>query len=94
MTISLNKCFPVDELRKYWVTRVNKSYEFWQRDSLAVELYSPKMAYQKLDYIHLNPLGELWNLVNDPCDYVFSSASFYEKGGDKYSFLKHLGNEF
>ncbi|MDA0196151.1 MAG: transposase [Bacteroidetes bacterium] len=85
---------PRDELRKYWVDRLNKQYEFWQRDSLAIELYTPKVAYQKLDYIHLNPLGEQWNLVTDPCDYEYSSASFYEKGDHNYSFLKHLGEEF
>ena len=80
-----------NQLPKFKVEAANKKYEFWQRDSLAVELYSPDVAYQKLDYIHLNPLAEHWNLVNDPCDYEFSSAGFYEKGDTRYEFLKHLG---
>ncbi|MEQ9405812.1 MAG: hypothetical protein RIM99_19630 [Cyclobacteriaceae bacterium] len=49
---------------------------------------------QKLDYIHLNPLAEHWNLVDDPCDYEFSSASFYERNETHFGFLKHIGNEF
>jgi hypothetical protein len=34
----------------------------------------------KLNYIHLNPMHELWNLVSKPEDYEFSSARFYELG--------------
>ena len=39
-----------NNLASYAVTAVNKSYEFWQRDSLAVHLYTKEVAYQKLDY--------------------------------------------
>ncbi|MEP0365783.1 MAG: transposase [Cyclobacteriaceae bacterium] len=88
------KMLPPNELIKYYVDAANKTYEFWQRDSLATDLYTPSVAYQKLDYIHLNPMGHKWNLVTDPSDYEFSSASFYEKGNTPFSFLKHLGEEF
>ncbi len=82
------------ELAKYFVEAPNKAYEFWQRDSLGIELYTPEVAYQKLEYIHSNPLVEKWNLVADSSDYEFSSASFYEKGLTQFSFLKHLGEGF
>ncbi len=82
------------ELAKYFVEAPNKAYEFWQRDSLGIELYTPEVAYQKLEYIHSNPLVEKWNLVADPSDYKFSSASYYEKGLTQFSFLKHLREEF
>lgn len=79
--------------RLYKVNAPNKKYEFWQRDPLAIELYSPEVIYQKLDYIHLNPLGPNWNLTTDPCEYVYSSANFYENGDKRFPFLKHIGSE-
>ena len=81
-------------LASYAVTAANKSYEFWQRDSLAVHLYTKEVAYQKLDYIHYNPCTERWHLVLDPCDYIYSSAKFYMQGEKHYSFLKDIRDEF
>lgn len=49
------KMLDINDLTNYRVDAANKQYEFWQRDSLAIELYSPEVIYQKLDYIHLNP---------------------------------------
>lgn len=81
------------DLSGYAVQTHNKNYEFWQRDSLAVNLYSRNVAYQKLDYIHLNPLAERWQLVTDPCDYTYSTAKFYEQGVKEFSFIKDLRDE-
>ena len=72
----------------------NKEFNFWQRDSLAVKLNSREMAFQKMDYIHKNPLADHWNLATRPEDYIFSSASFYEKGKDEFGFLKDIREEF
>jgi putative transposase len=77
-------------LGEFAVDAKNKKYEFWQRDSLAVHLYTPAIAYQKLEYIHLNPLAEHWQLAADPSDYFFSSASFYERNERRFSFLSDL----
>jgi putative transposase len=66
------------ELQKYAVDAHNKKYEFWQRDSLAVLLYSRQVMLQKLHYIHLNPLAAHWNLANEPWNYCYSSARYYE----------------
>lgn len=76
------------------VAAENKAYEFWKRDSLAVELYTEEVAYQKLDYIHFNPLAGRWALATDPCEYKYSSARFYEEGVSEFKFLKDLRDEF
>lgn len=83
-----------NQLKNYAVTAHNKDYQFWQRDSLAVHLYTKDIAYQKLDYIHYNPLAEHWQLAKDPCEYIYSSAKFYEMGLKDYSFLKDLREAF
>jgi REP element-mobilizing transposase RayT len=84
-----------EQLAAYKIDAVNKSYEFWQRDPLAIRLYSKPVAIQKLKYIHYNPLAEHWQLVKDPCDYVYSSAEYYETGQQtKFDFLKDLWLEF
>ncbi|KQB99671.1 transposase [Pedobacter sp. Hv1] len=85
-----------DQLRltKYRVAATNKNYEFWQRDSLAVELHSSMAAYRTMDYIHLNPLQEHWQLAEIPTDYPYSSASFYENNDQCFTFLKDLREEF
>jgi putative transposase len=82
------------KLLSYRVDAHNKEHEFWQRDPLAVPLYTRKVAFQKLDYIHNNPLAEHWRLVKDPCDYKYSSARYYEMNEKNFSFLKDLRDEF
>jgi len=82
------------ELESYLIKAANKDYEFWQRDPLAIPLFTIEVAYQKLDYIHSNPIVGKWQLVNDPCDYQYSSARFYEKGVKDFEFLKDLREEF
>jgi putative transposase len=81
-------------LLPYVVSANNKSYEFWQRDSLAIRLYSREVAMQKLKYIHNNPLAEHWILVTDPSAYKYSSACYYEMDKKKFAFLKDLLQEF
>lgn len=81
-------------LSKYSIDAQNKKYEFWQRDSLAVHLYSRSVILQKLNYIHLNPLADHWSLAKDPWDYYYSSASFYEMNVRTFSFLKDVREAF
>jgi len=81
-------------LLSYAVNAVNKNHEFWQRDPLAIHLFSKKVAFQKLDYIHYNPLGAHWQLVKDPVEYKYSTAKFYETGSNDFSFVKDLRDEF
>ena len=83
-----------ETLEKFAVTAPNKKYEFWQRDSLAIHLYSRKVMLQKLNYIHLNPLSGRWQLVSEPCDYYYSSARYYEMNENLFPFLKDVRMEF
>jgi REP element-mobilizing transposase RayT len=78
------------KLSSYKVDAGNKEHEFWQRDSLAIHLYSREVAMQKLKYIHANPLAEHWQLAKDPCEYKYSSARYYELNEKNFSFLKDL----
>ena len=83
-----------EKLASYQSDAVNKSYEFWHRDPLAVQLYTKKVALQKLKYIHANPLAAHWQLVNDPCEYTYSSARYYETNEKNFEFLKPMYKEF
>lgn len=82
------------KLGLYKVDAANKKHEFWQRDSLAIHLYSRDVALQKLKYIHNNPLAEHWQLATDPCEYRYSSARYYELNEKSFSFLKDLWEVF
>ncbi|MGM9476777.1 transposase [Pedobacter sp. GSP4] len=64
-----------------------RSFRLWQRDPLAVVMDKPDKLEQKIDYIHLNPLQERWQLCQNPEDYDWSSAKFYETGIDDFGFL-------
>jgi putative transposase len=83
-----------EQLVNYQTAAANKKHEFWQRDSLAVHLPNQAIAFQKLDYIHANPLAQHWQLVQDPSDYRYSSAAYYERGKTEYGFLKDLREAF
>ena len=75
-----------EESRSEWMLRLfkyyakynsnNKTYQLWQRGNHPIELVSPKWIWQKLNYIHLNPVRA--GLVVKPEDYLYSSAGFYE----------------
>jgi len=83
-----------NELNNYFSDSTNKNYECWQRDPLGIHLYTPEVAYQKLDYLHHNPCTAHWQLATEPEEYKYSSASFYEKNDLNYTFLKDLRLEF
>ena len=58
----------------------------------AKECFTVQFIFQKLDYIHHNPVSKKWQLVKDFTDYEYSSASFYEKGIKKYEKLEHISD--
>jgi len=53
----------------------NKIYHFWRQDNQPQELYSPKFFFQKLNYIHNNPL--VAGIVEKPEHYLYSRARDY-----------------
>jgi putative transposase len=52
-----------------------KNYKFWQDGNHAEIIFSPEIFYQKLDYIHNNPVKDM--IVSVPEEYIFSSARNY-----------------
>ena len=81
-------------LAHFKVDEKERQFRIWQRDPLAVVMDNKRKFEQKLNYIHNNPLAERWNLAKTPHDYFCSSASYYEKGIDHFSFLTHYQERF
>ena len=53
----------------------NQSYKLWQDGNHAKVIYTPTFFYEKLNYIHQNPVQEM--IVEKPEDYLYSSARNY-----------------
>lgn len=74
------------ESRRFWIKRLfsffaigkkyKQEYQVWQHDNHPIELYSPDVIEQKLQYIHLNPVKAGWVCL--PEHWKYSSAGFYE----------------
>ncbi len=74
----LHTALTTRELRKGQLHRIfEKSFD-------AKPVFTDDFLYQKILYIHLNPLRGKWNLVNHFTDYEHSSASFYEMNEIKH----------
>jgi len=56
----------------------NKNYQFWQYGNHAEEIYSLHFMWDKLNYIHLNPIRA--GIVEKAQHYIYSSASNYTTG--------------
>ena len=79
-------------LSQFLVNAKDRQYQFWERNSLSIDLWTPAVFDQKLDYIHNNPLQEKWRLATYPEEYKYSSANFYETGIDDFRFLTHYAD--
>lgn len=57
-----------------------KTYQFWRHDNKPIELWSNKVIFQKINYVHNNPVAA--GFVFRPENYIYSSAIDYsgEKG--------------
>jgi len=60
----------------------DQDHRFWPRnfDINLIETYP--FLRQKLENIHQNPVRDNWNIVNNPSEYPYSSARYYEEGSD------------
>jgi hypothetical protein len=76
------------ELSVYLVNTKDRKYQFWERNALSVEIWSEKVFFQKLRYMHENPFRA--GLCKHPLDYKYSSALFYYTGKDTWGFLTHI----
>ena len=52
--------------------------QFWQHNSHPIELWSPKVFNQKVEYVHNNPVAS--GFVKEPCHWKYSSAIDYSGG--------------
>ena len=76
-------------LNDFLVNAKDRQYQFWERKSLSIDLWTEEVFIQKLIYIHNNPIKDPWNLVVYPEEYKYSSARFYETGIDDFNLLTH-----
>lgn len=76
-------------LEQFKTNASDRDYQFWERNSLSVDLWTPVIFDQKLNYIHDNPLQNKWQLAELPEQYKYSSANFYETGIDEFGLLTH-----
>lgn len=57
----------------------DREHRIWE-EALAKNVYSEAFLFQKMEYIHNNPVDRDWRLVTDRADYLYSSACFYDRG--------------
>lgn len=57
-------------------SNVNK-HQFWRHDNKPIELWSPSVIDEKINYIHQNPV--IAGFVEQPHDYLYSSAKNYAR---------------
>ncbi|MEP7164256.1 MAG: transposase [Ferruginibacter sp.] len=74
-------------LEQYKINAADRNYCFWKRRSLGIELFTPKVYRQKLNYIHNNPVKA--GLCKYPEQYHYSSAEFYYTGIDEFNMLTY-----
>jgi REP element-mobilizing transposase RayT len=55
----------------------HKSYKFWQPGNHAIEIYSSKFVWEKINYIHKNPVRA--GFVKEDFHWMYSSASNYQE---------------
>ncbi len=80
------------EVLKYFLVEAkDRTYQFWKRNPLCVDLYSDKIIEQKLKYIHENPVKANMSITEG--GYKFSSASFYLEKEDCFDFVSDYRRE-
>ena len=79
--------YNVAALASFKVNKYDREYQIWKREALSIELISPGVFEQKIDYIHNNPV--IAGLCINPEDYYYSSARFYYDGTDNFGMLTH-----
>jgi putative transposase len=78
------------QLENLYVGASDRKFQVWKRNSMSIDLTSAKFSKQKIEYVHNNPCQSHWNLVEDPIEYKFSSARFYETGEDEFGLVTHV----
>jgi putative transposase len=74
-------------LERFKINSADRTYQFWERNALSIDLYTHAVFMQKLEYIHWNPVRA--GICVLPEEYYFSSARFYNTGIDDFGILTH-----
>ena len=74
-------------LEQFRVNAKDRTCQFWERNSLGIELRTTKVFMQKLEYIHWNPVKA--GFCSLPEEFYFSSARYYWTGVDDFNMLTH-----
>ncbi len=77
-----------DVLAHFKVDAKDRTYQFWERNALSVELRNHPVFIQKSEYIHWNPVKA--GICKLPEEYKHSSALFYETGVENWGFPNTL----
>jgi REP element-mobilizing transposase RayT len=70
------------------VNAKDRKHQVWERKAFSMSVYEDRFLFQKLAYIHNNPV--VAGYCDHPEDYWYSSAKFYLKGFVSFEFLKHI----
>lgn len=91
----LNQILNEPESRREWMlskfskaadgSSKHKNFKFWQVGNHAIELYTEKFIWDKINYIHNNPVTE--GFVSNDFEWRYSSASNYH---DRESILPEV----
>lgn len=91
----LNQILNEPESRREWMlsefskaadgSSKHKTFKFWQVGNHAIELYTEKFIWDKINYIHNNPVAE--GFVSNDFEWRYSSASNYH---DRESILPEV----
>lgn len=81
-------------LGKFYVGAKDREYQIWERNALSIKIYSEKVAVEKINYIHKNPVQEGWRLCDLSDEYKYSSARFYYEGIDGWEMLTHYKENY
>ncbi|MGN6532883.1 MAG: transposase [Ginsengibacter sp.] len=58
-------------LDEHFVNKLDRQYQFWQREPMVKECWTKKFFQQKFNYTHFNPCQSHWNLAEKPEDYKY-----------------------
>ncbi|MEK6756361.1 MAG: transposase [Bacteroidota bacterium] len=61
--------------------RSKEHHQFWQQIQ-ARNVFTERVLYQKLEYLHDNPVAKGWQFIDNRWEYRLSSACFYDNGID------------
>ena len=72
----------------FLVNAKDRKYQIWERNPLSIDIWSREVLWQKLQYMHLNPVRA--GVCRWPEEYYWSSALFYQTGTDNFGWLSHV----